>query len=127
MATKRNKPGPKNKIGDAERQRVLDIVGLGASLRDAADIIGVGYRTLFRERKRNPQFGKGVVAAVKEGKLKLIQKVSNADAWQAAAWMLERKWGAEYGKKLDVSSGGKPVSFTLNLGNADGSDEAGDD
>jgi hypothetical protein len=93
------KPGPKPKIGNEQRREVIAIVQAGGSLADAADIIGVGRETLNAALRQNAEFRKGVDRAQASGKLRLIRKVGNKkQPWQAAAWMLERKWGREYGK-----------------------------
>ncbi len=111
------KPGPKPKITDDDRKTVLATVGVGGSLQDAADLIGVDYKTLYRLRQADPEFANGVKQAVKAGKLKLIKKVGKASSWQAAAWMLERKWGREYGRKdrhEHTGANGGPIQ-TLDL------------
>jgi len=41
----------------------------------------------------------GVNKAIKDGKLRCIKKIGKASQWQAAAWMLERKWGKEFRRK----------------------------
>lgn len=118
----KKKPGPKPKMGDAQRREVLETLSDGGSLRDAADLIGVNYSTVFRERKNNHEFAKGVRQAAKQGKMKHLRKIADADSWQASAWFLERKYGKEYGRKdkVDMTSKGKGVAFTLNIGNPSG-------
>ena len=108
-------------IGDDERQKVLAVLGVGGSVSDAAGIIGVSVDTLQREMVRNRDFAAGVKRASKIGKLKLIQKVGSSADWKAAAWMLERKWGREWGKrdKVDVTSGGQSLTFVLKTVEAD--------
>ena len=102
-------------IGDDERKQVLAVVGVGGSVSDAAGIIGVSVDTLQREMVQNRDFAAGVKRASKSGKLKLIQKVGTSTDWKAAAWMLERKWGKEWGKrdKVDVTTGGESIRFVI--------------
>jgi hypothetical protein len=93
------KRGPKPKIGDKEKAEIIAIVKVGGSLNDAADIIGIARDTLNRALRDDPKLRKGVDRAAATGKLRLVRKVgANKQPWQAAAWMLERKWGREYGK-----------------------------
>ena len=89
----------KRLIGDKERGEVIAIVKAGGTLADAADIIGVARRTVGLAIKRDPDFCAGVMKARKVGKLRLVKRVRNARAWQAAAWILERTCGKEYGRK----------------------------
>ncbi len=86
------------KIGPAERKQILAIVKVGGSIADAAAVIGVALKTVRNEMSRDPGFYTGVLKARKSGKLKLIKKVGTAKPWQAAAWMLERQYGSEYGR-----------------------------
>lgn len=96
------KRGPKPKIDATVERRILDIVLAGASLQDAAHIVGVSPRTLRMYKSNNPKFCRGVLKAQKDGKLKLIKKIGKAKAWQAAAWMLERKYGEEFGRRESI-------------------------
>ena len=42
-------------------------------------------------------------------KTKHIQKIANDGSWQSSAWLLERKFKSEFGKNLDITSGGEPL------------------
>lgn len=95
------KPGPKLKIdADAER-RIVAIVSAGGSLNDAADCIGVDRKTVSNRMRGDAEFSHRVKKAVAEGKIRLLEKIGKSREWKAAAWMLERKWGAEFGKKVE--------------------------
>lgn len=101
VMTKRGRGRPLKIDAEVER-RILDIVVVGGSLEDAAHIVGVSPRTLRLYKAKRPIFNRGVLKAQKDGKLKLIKKVGKAGAWQAAAWMLERKYGAEFGRRETI-------------------------
>jgi hypothetical protein len=102
------KPGPKPKIGESEKKQILAVVRIGGSLSDAAGAIGVCLRSVQNAMKNDARFCTGVKRARKMGKIRLIRKVGKATAWQAAAWMLERKYGREYGRKETVERTGQP-------------------
>lgn len=93
------KRGPKPKVTAEAKRKVYAMLKVGASLRDAAGCLGVDYKTLYRARKTDAQFANGVMKALREGKLLLLRKMGKARQWQAAAWMLERRWGKEFGRK----------------------------
>ena len=116
MPAKRNKPGPKPKIGDKERDDVFACLSVGGSLADAAGYIGVNASTLRRAKAADPEFARGVRQAVLKGKIHHLNKIGKAKQWQASAWMLERRWGKQFGRKdkLDVTTKGR--AFTLNIG-----------
>jgi transposase len=108
MARGNGQTGRPPKIGDTERREIIAVVATGGSLNDAADVVGIARDTLNRHLRENPAFRKGVDRAIAKGKIRLIKKVKNGKPWQAAAWMLERKFGEEYGKrdKVDIQHAG---------------------
>jgi hypothetical protein len=115
----RRKPGPKPKIGDRQAEQVYAILAVGGSLNDAADVLGIGRQTLNDRLAADPEFRKGVDRSVAEGKTRLIRKVGNATTWRAAAWMLERKWGREFGRRDFIHQeitgpGGGPQEHVVN-------------
>lgn len=93
------KTGRKPKVDAEARTKILAIIAAGASLKDAADYLGVAYSTVRLSISKDPSFRRGVHKAAKSAKIKLIKKVGSAKPWQAAAWMLERRYGAEYGRR----------------------------
>lgn len=113
MSSKRKKPGPKPKIGPEEEKQIHAVLAMGGSLNDAADYLGIARSTLNDRMASDEEFRKGVDRSTAQGKIRLIQKVGKADAWQAAAWMLERKWGTEFGRKVDVTSGGDAIKILV--------------
>lgn len=98
------KRGPKPKVTDEVKKQIYAILAIGGSVDDAAGYLGIDVSTIYRATKEDDKFAKGVVRSMKSGKLKLIEKMGKATAWQAAAWMLERKYGAEFGRKDTVEN-----------------------
>jgi hypothetical protein len=122
--------------------QILAVLRLGGSKGDAADLGGIsmGMFTTWFERGRelsesgwdvvtNPtheftgyvNFYRGCKKAVTEGKMRLNQRIWAAASrgnWKAAAWMLERKWPNEYGKRTHVTieeSTGDLVKDAMNM------------
>jgi hypothetical protein len=93
--------GRKPKLDDAAKQKVYEVLTLGASLQDAADILGVDRSTLTRAKQSDPTFAHGIKKATAEGKVWHLQQVKDhkPGAWQASAWMLERKWYKEFARR----------------------------
>lgn len=111
------KRGPKPKIGPEEKAKVIAAVKVCGSIADAAGTIEVGVQTLYAALRNDPKFRRGVVKARKDAKLRLIKKIKVAKPWQAAAWMLERMYGKEWGRKErhEVSGpNGAPLKTDVN-------------
>ena len=101
------KRGPKPKIGPKEEAEIFACLTVGASLKDAADYLGVNYSTVRRHRIDSPKFAQGTIKAISKGKIHHLNKIGKAPQWQASAFMLERKWGAEFGRKDKLEHTGK--------------------
>lgn len=107
----KKKPGPKPAIDEKREAEILAALSIGGSQLDAAGYCGIDPKTIANHRRANPGFSARVEKAIYTGKLKLIKKVAQATAWQAAAWMLERRWGSEFGRRaaFDLTSGGDKI------------------
>jgi transposase len=116
------KAGRPRKIGEAERKQIIAVVKVGGSMSDAAGIVGVSLKTIQNAYRHNPDFYAGVMKAKRDGKLQLIKKVKSAKPWQAAAWMLERKYGQEFGRKdrhEHTGANGGPIKSETKVGPLD--------
>lgn len=90
---------------------IVRAVGLGLSLRSAADVAGLNYGTVTNHRRRNEAFATAIKQARGAGKQSLVAKIHahSERQWQAAAWLLERIWPAEFSKRehVEVSTKGE--------------------
>jgi hypothetical protein len=84
----------------AKRAQVVSLVRAGCTKRRAAAYVGVDESTIRRAEKADPTFAQQLVQAEIQLELELVGKVrAEADnTWRAAAWYLERRNPAEYGK-----------------------------
>ena len=105
--------GRPSKLTPAVAARILEAVELGATWERAADAAGVGASTLGLWRRRG-EAGEvpyvTFIAALKraesagvERALRSIRKAAEGGAWQASAWLLERRYPADYGRRSEVS------------------------
>lgn len=92
---------PRFFASEENRKLVLDVLATGGSRNDAAKMAGTTRQTIGNEVRANPEFAAAIDAAEVHGKVSLIERVFNAseDDWKAAAWMLERKYPKEFGKR----------------------------
>lgn len=101
------KRGPPKKFTAEVKARVVECLTMGLSLAEALTIVGFDRRSYVRECQTDLEFARGVKGASSEGKLHHIRRIHNAEErWQASAWFLERKYGAEYGQKVKLEHGG---------------------
>lgn len=93
----------RSKLTPDVQERICQAIAIGATYDLAAKYGGVDYRTFHRWRESNRQFCQAVEDA--EGRavvgwLAKIEKAANEGAWQAAAWKLERRYPADYGRTV---------------------------
>lgn len=101
------KTGPKPKLTAKVKKRLLRLLRVGMSLAESITCLGVTRSMLRYARERDPEFSRGVKAASLRGKARHLFRVARGDErWQSSAWFLERKYGSEYGNKLNVDLGG---------------------
>lgn len=88
-------------INDEAAKKILDALRIGCTRDDAAASAGICARTLRNEIARNSVFAAAVGLAQAIGKQRLVARVnrSSRDDWKAAAWLLERRWPKEWGKR----------------------------
>ena len=108
---------------------LLNAIADGCGVYDACYIAGVSNTTYNRWMKEEPEFVQAIKVAeaeYKRTKLKLISEAGEQkNMWSANAWLLERKWPEQYGKRdaVDVTSGGQPlkafIGFTPDEWSAD--------
>lgn len=90
------------------QERILEALQLGATYKRAAAAAGISYDTLNDWMRDDLQFRQQVkeaegVAAV--AALRQIQRAAKSGAWQAAAWILERRYPQEYGRTVQEHTG----------------------
>lgn len=93
------------KLTPEVQQRICDALGVGATYEHAAAFGGIAYETLNEWRKSKPQFSEALKDA--EGRaavalLAKIQKAAGQGTWQAAAWILERRYPQLYGRTVQT-------------------------
>ena len=85
-------PGRPREFTHKKREELIDHIGQGASVEEAARIMGVSLRTVQREAKHNEHFDHDLqlaLHATPPDPHKLMQRAARTH-WRAAAWLLER-------------------------------------
>ena len=105
--------GRPSKLTPEVEARIAEAVELGATWERAADAAGVGASTL-RDWRQRGEAGEvpfvAFVATIKraegagvERALRTIREAAEGGAWQASAWILERRYPADYGRRSEVA------------------------
>lgn len=98
----------RSKWNKYRRGRIIEALGKGAKIADAAKYGGICERTLHnwlakgREEEEGEfsRFAERCDRAMIEEKLNLLTIVQKAavEDWKSAAWLLERRWPKEFGR-----------------------------
>jgi hypothetical protein len=115
-----HRPGPKYKLADPEKRKLIyEVLRAGGSRALAAAKAKVTLDTIVNEARRDRQFSEGLIEAEADGELALVVKVQQASKgqclgdWKAAAWMLERKHWQNWAKRQPDSMTPQQVSAAL--------------
>ena len=96
-----------SKLTDYKRQRVLGMIAMGSSRRQAAKMVGVHAATIGRAVARDAKFAEDMREAEMLGRNRPLRAMFDAmdKHWRAAAWMLERRCPDEFARR-------KPHTYT---------------
>ena len=105
--------GRPSKLTPEVEARIVEAVELGATWEKAAEAAGVGASTLREWRQRGEAdeapfaaFLAALKRAEAEGvarALRTIRQAAESGQWTAAAWLLERRYPADYGRRTEVA------------------------
>ena len=103
--------------------RLLDALRLGASVQMACAAAGISDTTYYRWLDGNDRGAVEVESAKTAAALSALESIQRAAVngdWRAAAWLLERRYPADYGRAdasvrhtLDVAPASVPVIRTV--------------
>jgi hypothetical protein len=85
-------------------------IRLGAPYSQACGYAGIAFQTFNEWRKENAAFSDRIQKAEGEavaGWLEKIEAAATEGAWQAAAWKLERRYPADFGRRDGLEVTGK--------------------
>jgi hypothetical protein len=94
-------PGRPREFKYKMRQEVIHHVHHGATVEEAARIVGISLRTVQRAAKGDDDFHHDLHLALNHSQIdpeKLVQKAARTH-WRAAAWLLERTRPHEFAKR----------------------------
>lgn len=85
-------------------KHICEALAKGNHVQTACDLVGIHKDTHYEEMKRNTDYSDAIKKAVAEGEAKTLGVIADATPkfWQAAAWMLERRFPDRWGRKDKV-------------------------
>jgi hypothetical protein len=94
----RDEKGRLKTITDEQKNIFLKHISIGATVRDASVMAGFCKQTIYNISKYDEKFAAEYQKAKVMHKLHFVNIVNKAanKTWQAAAWILERKYHKEY-------------------------------
>ena len=94
----------KSKATPKTLKTILDSIRSGATQRDASALAGISEDTLSRWKREDTDFAEQMRQKEIEFKMENVKIVRKAaeKTWQAAAWLLERKYPNEYTNKVRI-------------------------
>lgn len=108
--------GRPTKRTEANRTTILRALRLGATLRLAAESAGLSYPTLNEWMHDDPEFSEAVKkaeATMATNALRRIERAAKEGTWQAAAWIMERRFPHEYGRTVQEHTGEQALTITI--------------
>ena len=97
------KTGRKPTLDDAKKREIIAILSVGCSRRTAARYVNCDVKTIKNTADRDADFAAQLCRAENQQEftyLKQLQQAAKKDKyWRAAAWVLERKYPEDYGRR----------------------------
>ena len=94
-------------LSDEKKQKLLAMLTNGSSRRKAALCVGCSPSTIARYIRRDPEFFEQVVNAERFLEIHALRAIRTAGQnpryWRANAWLLERVFPEEFGKRPPLS------------------------
>jgi hypothetical protein len=83
-------------------EALIKALEAGLPHSQACDIVGLGHRTFYAWKASKPEFASEVARAEAKVVVDLLGIINRASEqhWQAAAWILERRWPERWGRRV---------------------------
>lgn len=106
--------GRPSKLNDKVKEKFFAAISNGHTYESSCALAGISERAFYQWKvkgtdpteKRNSeyvQFMQELQEKEALAKIKLLSDIQKSDSWQAKAWILERRWPEEWGRKDKVS------------------------
>lgn len=97
------KRGRKPVLDEIKKQQIIALLAVGCSRRTAAKFVGCDVATIRNTAARDPAFGEKLCETESGEEFKYLRNIKRAAQeekyWRAAAWVLERRFPDDYGRR----------------------------
>ena len=108
--SKKSNAGRKTILTPELKLKLFELIRLGQPLERACLVVGINRQTITNWEQRAEtdeackEFLEGHKRARAEGEANMLQQIHNGgNHWQRFAWLLERRYHEDYGRKLDAN------------------------
>ena len=129
MSEPKSPRGRKTKNTPETVSKLVQAIKLGATYALASSYAGISHDTFHNWMNTKPEFFDAVKEAEGAGAVQLlarIQKEATDGAWQAAAWILERRHPEMYGRQRLEHTGADGNAITIKVVRGTLNDNAND-
>jgi len=122
--------GRKGKYNPEVVKLITDALSLGTTVADACEYANINPDTYYEWLKRHPDFSDAVKRAFAAATVSLVGRIrreADEGAWQAAAWLLERRLPDRYGRRVIQHEGSADKPLRIEVVWADAGIEDDDD
>lgn len=97
------KRGRKPVLNSIKKAQIVAILAMGCSRRAAAKFVGCDVKTIRNTAARDPEFAEQISQADSRNEYEFLKSIRRAAQhekyWRAAAWVLERRFPNDYGRR----------------------------
>lgn len=110
---------PRGAITPTVEDKIIEALGNSANMEQAAAFAGIGLSTLHRHRYADKTFEQRCIVARDLSKYRLVEQIADKGKakdgpWQALAWILERRYPNEYGRRDPDAISRKELKALIN-------------
>jgi hypothetical protein len=98
ISARKPKRGRATLLNVALTKRICGLLAQGHTVSAVCGAVGISESSFYQWKRENSQFSEATTRAIGQSKIALIDKLRQSDDWRAQAFLLERRWPAEFGK-----------------------------
>jgi hypothetical protein len=106
------------------QKQICKLLAQGHTIKTVCETVAIGERTYFDWCEKHPHFSQAATCAIGKSKIALVNKLQRSDDWRAGAFLLERRFPAEFGRcaerEIPMAQDEKRINVAFLLTEPDG-------